>query len=109
MSQHKEKICQQAKYNIFKTMLCKELKSNFREHLCTFNKIQEVKIEKKDISNTYYLENGSVKYTFDKLPNLATIKHDLSLIKDYDNRICYIESSRGCFYNCTYCLASSGK
>ena len=50
MSQHKEKICQQAKYNIFKTMLCKELKSNFREHLCTFNKIQEVKIEKKDMS-----------------------------------------------------------
>ena len=31
-------------------MLCKELKSNFREHLCTFNKIQEVKIEKKDMS-----------------------------------------------------------
>ena len=78
----------------------------------SFNELMDYlfgKIEKKDISNTYYLENGSVKYTFDKLPNLATIKHDLSLIKDYDNRICYIESSRGCFYNCTYCLASTEK
>lgn len=67
------------------------------------------KINISQVSNTYYLDNDNIKYTFDKLPNLENIKHDLSLIKDFENRICYIESSRGCFYNCTYCLASTEK
>lgn len=62
-----------------------------------------------NVSNLYYVENNKVNYTFDKLPNLDNIKHDLSLISDFKNRICYIESSRGCFYNCSYCLASTEK
>ena len=62
-----------------------------------------------EVSNTFYLEDGKIKYTFDALPKLDNIKHDLSLIKDFNNRVCYIESSRGCFYNCTYCLASTEK
>ena len=78
----------------------------------SFNELMDFmsgKIPLNKVSNTYYWENGNIKYTYDALPNLETIKHDLSLIKDYDNRICYIESSRGCFYNCTYCLASTEK
>lgn len=65
------------------------------------------------VSNLYYLDNNSgkktLKYTYNKLPNLLNIKHDLSLIKDFKNRICYMESSRGCYFNCSYCLASTEK
>ncbi|MBQ6817670.1 MAG: DUF4080 domain-containing protein [Bacilli bacterium] len=62
-----------------------------------------------DVSNLNYLDNNTLKYTYTKLPNLENVKHDLSLIKDFKNRICYVESSRGCFYNCSYCLAATEK
>ena len=78
----------------------------------TFNELLDFLTNKRplsEVSNTFYLEDGMIKYTFDALPNLNNIKHDLSLIKDFSNRVCYIESSRGCFYNCTYCLASTEK
>lgn len=61
------------------------------------------------VSNLYYLYDGEIYYTYTKLPDLANIKHDLSLIKDFENRVCYLEASRGCFYNCTYCLAATEK
>ena len=63
------------------------------------------------VSNLYYFDNNdnTIKYTYNKLPDLNNIKHDLSLIKDYKNRICYLESSRGCYFNCSYCLASTEK
>ena len=78
----------------------------------SFNELLDFLTNKRplsEVSNTFYLEDGKIKYTFDALPNLNNIKHDLSLIKDFSNRVCYIESSRGCFYNCTYCLASTEK
>lgn len=78
-----------------------------------FNELIEYIMGKRTIesvSNLYYLNNfGNIKYTFNKLPNLNNVKHDLSLIKDFKNRICYIESSRGCYFNCSYCLASTEK
>ena len=78
-----------------------------------FNELIEYIMGKRTIesvSNLYYLNNfGDIKYTFNKLPNLNNVKHDLSLIKDFKNRICYIESSRGCYFNCSYCLASTEK
>ena len=61
------------------------------------------------VSNLYYKEDNDVYYTYTKLPKIENIRHDLSLIKDFDNRICYLEASRGCFYNCTYCLAATEK
>lgn len=61
------------------------------------------------VSNLYYYDNGNIYYTYNKLPDLNNIKHDLSLIKDFRNRICYLESSRGCYFNCSYCLASTEK
>ncbi len=61
------------------------------------------------VSNLYYYENSNIYFTYNKLPNLNNIVHDLSLIKDFKNRICYLESSRGCYFNCSYCLASTEK
>ena len=62
-----------------------------------------------EVPNLYYRKDNEILYTFSKLPDLKCIKHDYSLIKDYHNRICYLESSRGCYFNCSYCLASTEK
>ena len=59
-----------------------------------------------NVSNLYYLENDTLKYTFSKVPNVNNIKHDLSLIKDFNHRVAYLESSRGCPFKCSYCMAS---
>jgi radical SAM superfamily enzyme YgiQ (UPF0313 family) len=62
-----------------------------------------------DVSNLYYRDTSQISYTFSKLPNLENIRHDLALIGDFENRICYLESSRGCPFRCAYCLASLEK
>jgi radical SAM superfamily enzyme YgiQ (UPF0313 family) len=59
------------------------------------------------VSNLYYLDNNNnLKFTYAKLPNINNIKQDLSLIKDFDHRVAYLESSRGCPFKCSYCMAS---
>ena len=63
-------------------------------------------ISLKQVSNLYYLDNDEVKFTYHKKPNINNIKMDLSLIKDFKNRIVYLESSRGCPFKCSYCMAS---
>jgi len=74
-----------------------------------FNELLDYLDNKKNIeevSNLYYLENDIVKYTYSKLPDITKIKHDLNLIKDFSHRVAYLESSRGCPFKCSYCMAS---
>lgn len=59
-----------------------------------------------EVSNLYYKQDNFIKFTYNKLPNIEMVKHDLSLISNIKNRIVYLEASRGCYFNCTYCLAS---
>lgn len=59
-----------------------------------------------EVSNLFYKDANEIKFTFSKLPDINKIKHDYSLIKDFKNRVCYVESSRGCFFKCSYCMAS---
>ena len=47
----KKKYVNRQKIIFLKLCYGKELKSNFREHLCTFNKIQEVKTGKERYVN----------------------------------------------------------
>lgn len=60
---------------------------------------------KYDISSipNLYHKNG---YTFDKLVDLDKIKMAYDLLDDCQNKIMYIETSRGCPYKCGYCMAS---
>lgn len=64
------------------------------------------KISINEVSNLYYLDNNETKYTYSKVPDINNIKHDLSLIKDFSHRVAYLESSRGCPFKCSYCMAS---
>jgi integrase len=60
----------------------------------------------EEVSNLYYLKDNTLTFTYTKLPDINKIKTDLTLIKDFKNRIVYLESSRGCPFKCSYCMAS---
>ena len=69
------------------------------EHLDDKRKIDSV-------ANLYYRSDNDFHFSFYKKPNINLIKHNLSLINDFKNRYAYLESSRGCCFRCSYCLAS---
>lgn len=50
-----------------------------------------------------YFDN---KFTFDKLVDISKSKMAYDLLDDLNNKIVYIETSRGCPYHCAYCMAS---
>ena len=62
----------------------------------------ENKCRLEDIPNLYY-NHG---FTFDKLVDLSKAKMAYDLLDDINNKIVYIETSRGCPYKCGYCMAS---
>ena len=59
-----------------------------------------------DVPNLVYKNNDIIK-TKTVLPNLNNIKLATTNVLDYKNRIVYLESSRGCPYRCSYCVAST--
>lgn len=60
------------------------------------------KCELTDIPNLYY-KGG---FTFNKLVDLNKSKMAYDLLDDVENKLIYIETSRGCPYRCGYCMAS---
>ncbi|MBQ8298704.1 MAG: DUF4080 domain-containing protein [Clostridia bacterium] len=74
--------------------------------------VEEPDVEKKDfLKYVSYRENneihvGEIGIVCDtnKIPRIAE-----KIAKDYDGRIVYIETVRGCPYNCSYCLSSTIK
>lgn len=59
-----------------------------------------------DVPNLVYMDK-EVKETNTILPNLENIYLATTDVLDYKNRIVYLESSRGCPYRCSYCVAST--
>ena len=60
------------------------------------------KIDLELIPNLYY-NHG---FTYDKIVDLSKMKMAYDLLDDINNKIVYIETSRGCPYRCAYCMAS---
>jgi len=69
----------------------------------------ENKIDFSQLYNLIYRKDNRFFPTPTKVFPLDSIKHDHSLIGDFENKVSYIEASRGCFFNCAYCLASLEK
>lgn len=69
----------------------------------------ENKISINNVPNLYYKHTTQIQYTFNKLPNLDNTVLATLHVEDKVNRIIYVESSRGCPYNCSYCVASLEK
>lgn len=63
----------------------------------------------KDIPNLIYKENNEIKINEFKKFDLGKEKfpYNETDLKELQNKIIYFESSRGCLYNCSYCLSSS--
>ena len=59
-----------------------------------------------DVPNLVYKDEEIVE-TNTILPNLENVKLATTNVLDYKNRIVYLESSRGCPYRCSYCVAST--
>ncbi|MFI3210030.1 MAG: B12-binding domain-containing radical SAM protein [Peptostreptococcaceae bacterium] len=69
------------------------------------------KKELKDTKGIVYRENGEIIKT-DDMPYLYDLDlipspYDNLDISEYENRIVYYETSRGCPFNCQYCLSST--
>lgn len=64
------------------------------------------KLPLNKVSNLYYRNGNDICLTHLAKPDLTKIKLATLDIKDYQNRIIYLESSRGCPYKCSYCTAS---
>lgn len=64
------------------------------------------KISLEEVSNLYYRNDNEVHYTYFKYPDLNQIKLAVLDVPNCENRIIYLESSRGCPYTCSYCTAS---
>lgn len=60
-----------------------------------------------DVPNLVYLNNDTIVTTSNLLPDLNKIKLATLDVKDFEKRIVYLESSRGCPYRCSYCVAST--
>ena len=60
------------------------------------------KITIDQVPNIYH-QGG---FTFDKLVDLSKTKMAYHLLDDLENKIIYIETSRGCPFHCGYCMAS---
>lgn len=62
----------------------------------------------KEVKGLYYKENGKVLYGGKrKLMNLNDLIFPYSIEDDLNNKIVYFEASRGCPFNCKYCLSST--
>ncbi|MGN0027426.1 MAG: DUF4080 domain-containing protein, partial [Clostridium sp.] len=77
----------------------------------TYREFVEYKLGERDIKSIrglYYKENGEV-YSNGKRPlmNMNEVVFPYEEDENLDNKIVYYEASRGCPFNCKYCLSST--
>lgn len=60
------------------------------------------KTELQNVPNLYH----PMGFTFDQTVDLSTIQPAYDLLDDVSHKVIYIETSRGCPYQCGYCMAS---
>ncbi|MDD3303649.1 MAG: DUF4080 domain-containing protein [Clostridia bacterium] len=57
-----------------------------------------------DIQNSSLKKIYCIPVTTDEIPHIAS-----DIVDNYDNRVVYLETSRGCPYRCSYCLSCIDK
>lgn len=79
----------------------------FRE-LVSFYVDKQIKL--KDICGLTYVQEGTIYSNPDReLVSMDDLTFAYEDLNDFENRIIYYESSRGCPYSCAYCLSSVDK
>ena len=70
----------------------------------------DFKYELCDIKGIAYRENNVIHHNgWRELTDLSDIPFVYENLEDFENRIIYYESSRGCPFSCSYCLSSIDK
>ena len=86
----------------------------FNEGEITFNKLIDALDNNRDIKDipnlSYYIDNNIIRNRAQEIQSLNELKNPYKLDnEDIKNKIQYIELSRGCPYQCSYCMASLEK
>ena len=75
--------------------------------------ISRIDVYKRQVKGIVYRKDGQiiVNEEMELLQNLDEIPspYENLDVKEYENRIVYYETSRGCPFNCQYCLSSAIK
>jgi len=76
------------------------------------NKLSNNDFDMREVDGLVFREKGNIVVNKDRelIKNLDVIPFPYELdLRDLDNRIIYYESTRGCPFNCSYCLSSTIK
>ena len=90
-----------------------EVSYNSDELLNKHNFIDSILISESENNIVKFIEDIKTN-TLNKTYNIVVEAKDIpsiadDIVNDYDNRIIYFETSRGCPYNCSYCLSCIDK
>ena len=88
-------------------VMCGEGEEIFKQFLDNYH---EGKLQSKDIDGLVYREAGQIKANPMMEPvEISNIPFVYKDMKDFENKIIYYETSRGCPFSCSYCLSSIDK
>lgn len=88
-------------------VMCGEGEEIFKQFLDNYH---DGNLENKDINGLVYREDGQIKANPMMKPvELSRIPFVYKDMKDFENKIIYYETSRGCPFSCSYCLSSIDK
>ena len=96
------------KYPCVKGVVCGEGEESLRQVL-SYYKNSDVKLE--DISSiSFYNDEGEITVNpITSIMDLSNAPFVYDNMKQFEHKIIYYESSRGCPFNCSYCLSSVDK
>ena len=88
-------------------VMCGEGEEILKQFLDNYH---EGKLQRKDINGLVYREDGQIKVNPMMKPvDISDIPFVYRDMKDFENKIIYYETSRGCPFSCIYCLSSIDK
>lgn len=88
-------------------VMCGEGEEILKQFLDNYH---EGELQRKDINGLVYREDGQIKVNPMMKPvDISDIPFVYRDMKDFENKIIYYETSRGCPFSCSYCLSSIDK
>lgn len=98
------------KHNHAKGVICGEGEEIFKNVLEAYSDEESTDILLQNIKGISFWNNGKIISNEPEKPiDMSKIPFVYENLSDFENRIIYYESSRGCPFSCSYCLSSIDK